>query len=238
MSLRATLISFCILPILACGSKTGTIVDSSAGGGTGDGGTGDGGTGNGGTGETAGRAGAAGSSHNSGGGSLGGAGSGGQGRAGTGGRGGSGGAGVAGSADAPGGAANGGEGGSGPTACMELASPCTYSSQCCSHFCNEKTHTCTNPNFCPLACSPDTYCRPGFLDEPNTCHPAPKPQCEAGSLQANCNRCIVEHCPVEVVYCGCDDVCFGYGGCLPTCGNTGFAGFNECIAAHCTDACN
>ena len=212
MSLRAILFSLCVLPTLACGSKTDTTTRGSAAG------------------DAGGRAGA---SHSAGRGGQGGDESGGHDGGGNGGA-----AGVVGSGGASGGGVNG-DGGSGPTACIELESNCTYSSECCSHFCSEQTHTCRKPNFCPLACSADTYCSPGFRGNPNTCHAAPKPQCAPASFQAECNRCIVDHCPAEVVYCGCDDVCFGNsGGCLPTCGNTDFAGFNECIAAHCNEACN
>ena len=89
-----------------------------------------------------------------------------------------------------------------------------------------------------MPCGPGTYCSPSFdLDIPNTCRPAPAPQCEASDPRARCNRCMVQNCAAEVVFCGCTEDCFGPGGgCLPTCGPD-FAGFNECGEALCKDEC-
>jgi hypothetical protein len=121
--------------------------------------------------------------------------------------------------------------------CAPLASSCEYSSECCSHYCKAETHKCTEPERCPRPCGPGTYCAPTFGQAPNTCEPTPTPQCQGTGTMARCNRCIVQNCPAEVVYCRCTNECFDRSsGCLPTCGPS-FAGFTECADTLCKNEC-
>src|SRR5258708_7047982 len=58
--------------------------------------------------------------------------------------------------------------------CAALASPCQFSSQCCSHFCNAGTNKCAGlgaPEGCPTPCGPGSYCAPTLPGGPaqNTC---------------------------------------------------------------------